>query len=160
MKNKFWLLIFVIGFLLSCNSSDNRTVLSPEAWLQKYNEAWAICDRQVPYEMINATNYLNPDVDINNAVNMITERTKKVEEIVKREFPELYNYSLIPEYQEKLIEQGQNIYNSIVQQNQAEINQLTQELDDQVKKNQRDLELEKQRMELFLKNYKAPEYTP
>jgi len=163
MKTKIWVLIIINGFLLSCNKSsktnlDNRIVLSPDVWLQYYNEAWAICDKQIPYKTLNATNYFDPDIDISNTVDMITERTKKVEELVKTEFPELYNYTMIPEYQAKLIEQGQNVFNSIFQKNQAELDQLDRELDEQVKRNQRDLELEKQRMELFLKNYKAPEF--
>jgi len=83
-----------------------------------------------------------------------------VEELVKQEFPELYEYTNIPEYQLKLEEQGQNIYNNIIQKNQAELNQLNQELDQQVEKNQRELELEKQRMEQFLKNYHPPQYQP
>ena len=163
MRNNFVLLAIFCLFILSCNNSskyksENSNVLTPEQWLPKYNEVWAICNKQISTVTLSATNFLNPEEDINNAVKMNIERIQKVEELVSKEFPELYEYTKIPEYQAKLIEQGQNAYNNIIQQNQEELNQMDQELDQQVKRNQQELELEKERMEQFLKDYKAPKY--
>jgi len=163
MRNNFVLLAIFCLFILSCNNSskyksENSNVLTPDEWLPKYNEAWAVCNKQIPTVALTATNFFNPDEDINNAVKMNTERIQRVEELVSKEFHELYEYTKIPEYQAKLIEQGQNAYNTIIQQNQAELNQMDQELDQQVKRNQQELELEKERMERFLNDYKAPQY--
>jgi len=165
MKIKFIIVgIFYIIFL-SCNnsnttSSNDRDILSPDEWLQKYNEAWAVCNKQIPEIIASSDNFLNPDEDINNYIEQVNERIQKVEELVKQEFPELYEYTSIPEYQSKLAEQGQNVYNSIIYENQVELDQLDLELNQQVKKNQQELELEKQRMEQFLKNYHPPQYQP
>ncbi len=163
MKNGLKLLSIVCIICFSCNNnsktqSENTNVLSPDEWLLKYDEAWTVCNKQIPVVALSATNYLNPDEDINNAVKLNTERIQKVEELVSKEFPELYEYTKLPEYQAKLIEQGQNAYNSIIQQNQEALNQMDQELDNQVERNQQELELEKERMEQFLVDYKAPQY--
>jgi mevalonate kinase len=156
MRNKIAIITIVCAIFFSCNSNNNRPVdhlltLSPEEWLQQYNQVWAVCYKQIP----------EVDVNTSNAEEFIansTEHMQKVENLVKQEFPELYAYTKMPEYQAKLIEQGQNVYNSIIQQTQRELDQMDVELNQQVERNQRELELQKQKTEIFLKNYHAPEY--
>lgn len=162
MKNKasFIIILCILSLLVYASSANIvcKPKLSPEVWLLKYNAAWAICNKQIPAVNISATNYLNPDQDIYNLVSKITERTKKVEALVKKQFPDLYRYTKIPEYQKKLTEQGQYIYNTIIQNYEYENRQLEADLERQRAKNQRDLELQKEAMRRFLNNYSAPHY--
>lgn len=128
--------------------------LSPAEWLNQYNAAWAAIQNQVPQVPCN------PYQDMNSFIAKCTERDQIVKKLFQQQYPELFAYENIPAYRAILAQQGQALLNRFLQQNEAENQQLQEDLDRQVQRNDRDLERYKEELELFSKNYKAPEYVP
>ncbi len=128
--------------------------LSPAEWLNQYNAAWAAIQNQVPQVSCD------PYQDTNSFIAKCTERDQIVKKLFQQQYPELFAYVNIPVYKAILAQQGQALLNRFLQQNEEENQQLQDDLDRQVQRNDRDLERYKEELELFSKNYKAPEYVP
>ena len=165
MNRRFFWIFIIIVVLSGCGFDDNKTlenrpILQPEVWLELYNEAWAVCEKQVPSKYHEGNNYLNPEEDIAIMSRLLTERSIEIERKVAEEFPELYQYTKVPEYREVLLRQGQAVYNQLLYQNMLESRALDADIDNQEKRDAELLEREKERMDRFLKDYKAPDYVP
>lgn len=117
-----------------------------------------MCDKLVPSVVPTSGNFLNPDQDIANTVRLVTERANKVELLVKKNFPNLYQYVNIPEYAQCLQQYGQTVRNAIFQQNQQEINRLDMELNEQKMRNEREINQYKEYLQRQLNNYQPPGY--
>lgn len=167
MKRKrcYVILVLVLWGLISCNSSETgvasgHRVLPPEVWLQKYNEAWAICERLVPRSKYDASSFLDPVEDITIISTLLKERSSMVENVVANEFPDLYEYIQIPAYRDLLKKQTQSVYEQIIRENYLEAARVNQDIETQTAKYDQLLKSEKEQITRFLDGYDNPDYVP
>lgn len=95
----FMVLLILILLCTGCR-------MTPEAWLKEWNAAWAECYHSLP-PAEQTTTYFDPDADLMEQAlfKPIVDRSSEVEELMKENYPDLYSYRGIPEYEYLLQEQ-------------------------------------------------------
>lgn len=98
-------MFFVISLSMGCKAK-----LNPKEWLVKWNNAWLECYNSLPPLKQNNI-YIDPYKDLMEQLVFppIVNRDKEVEELIKSRYPELYSYRGIPEYENMLKEQRNEI---------------------------------------------------
>jgi len=128
--------------------------LSPEEWLQKWNEAWVEIQKEEPQVQMDT------NMDINTFFSLNNERTKKLYDLFENKYPELYSYSNLPEYNILLTTQAENKINQINAQTDKERDLSQNELNEQARNNDNELQLYKETLDRFVKDQSAPKYVP
>lgn len=161
--------ILGVGSIVSCHDDDNDTYnditytpnedtvspekLSPQEFVQQYTAAWRECYKEVPE--------VDPNLFMTEEGNRLSiEHDKKVEALIKEEYPEIYAYKQYPEYNDELTREAQEQIQQILDNGQQEIDQEQQEIDSQAQRDTRELENQKEKSERWLKDNSAPDYVP
>lgn len=101
-------------------SAGCKEKLTPEEWLEQWNQAWEECYYSLPPVRQNNT-YIDPNEDLMEQLTFkpIINRDPEVEELLKVRYPELYEYRGIPEYENILQKQREKAEEIIRQMERA-----------------------------------------
>lgn len=158
-------------------ASVNQEKLSPEEWLNQYNQAISECYNEIPMIDVPLTGGgFDPDADF--MAQTLTKKEypadapQRVDQLMKEKHAALLKYLDQTEYAQRLQQQqyqyqAQGVYidpydliNSINEQTEADREEFDQKMLKQAELDNKELQFQRENNERWLKSHPAPRYVP